>query len=705
MKLTATNVIACLKQYPQGLSSKEILKAMGLKKAKKTQLRGILKGLGAGRLIIKDKARYKLSGKPIKEKRGQRKERPEKNRPLPSLMINRGIFYWQDQLPHLWPYGTPEPFILSQKALSPDLIPGDEVTYEPKVKGGGHALKITGRKVEMLKAKIVIREEKLQAAPLIQGFDHPIALSNLSFDAHLEDKECLINTRDLPQKAKVLGVLPDNPSFEEQYISILAEFNLKPPFPPKVLKFAESFPEQVEMIEGREDLRSIPLVTIDGADAKDYDDAIYAEATKEGYILTVAIADVAHYVQPGSPIDQEAERRSTSVYLPGWVMPMLPESLSNGLCSLKEGVNRLALVCRITLDQMGNAIDSQVFEAVIKVRQRLTYDQVDEFFETGEQKQIQEGLLKQLTLYRKIASILQNMRSKRGAISFSLPDNRFIYDQQGQITNVVKSYQSKAQKLIEEFMLEANEAIGHLVDKNELSILWRNHPNPLPEKIKALKDMLHNEGIRVSQLQSGKDYNQVLAKAKDAKNRDYIEYQLLRSMSLALYESERLHHFGLGASHYLHFTSPIRRYPDLVVHRAVKSWLGQQKKWKVPYWLGAHTSERERNAQKAERKAIALQKMILMAEFVGQVFTAKISGLHNAGIWVELHEPYVEGFIPYSGLLDDHYRYDENQIKAHARKSGRVLQFGTPLTVILTGLDQRNRSLNFTWLNWLDSKK
>ncbi len=699
MKLTAKNVVACLQAFPQGLSAKELLKALGQSQAKKNQLRGILRGLSGGRLIVKEKDRYQLTGKPLKEKKRPR-QREGDLKGQAAQLDQRGVLFWQGDTPMLWPLGKLEPFAVSKKQAGlSDLIPGDEVRFEPKVRGGAYNLKPLSRKLEAVQAKLFCQREQMWGQPLCSGLP-ALALSGLPFDPHLEGRFALISALDLPQKAKVLRVLPHNPSYEELYQDIFTDFGLTLPFPAEALKEAASYPERAPLEEGRKDLRHLDLVTIDGEDAKDYDDAIFVSPEGENYRLFVAIADVAHFVRPGTPLDQEAQRRSTSVYLPGYVIPMLPEALSNGLCSLQAGKDRLSLTCEMLIDPQGSALEFQVYEAVIQVRQRLTYDQLDHFFQGKETQGLAPSLPEMLTQAGQLAQILQKKRAQRGAIQFSLPDSRFFFTPEGQIQTVVKTRQTVSQKLIEQFMLEANESVGKLVDQEGLSILWRNHPDPLPEKMRALREMLHNEGVRLAHLKSGKDYNEVLKRVLGSHKQEYIEYHLLRSLSLALYESQRLHHFGLAASHYLHFTSPIRRYPDLVVHRAFKAWLKGQKPWKTPYWLGQQASDRERNAQKAERDANRLQKMILMADRIGEVFTGKLSGLHQAGIWIELSDPFVEGFIPYAAIPDDHYHFEERQFKAYGRSTKRVLAVGQAVQVLLNGLDPRNRSLNFLWLTW-----
>jgi len=698
MKLNASNLVRLLEQQPQGLSAKEILKALGLGQAKANQLRGVLKGLTGAKTLQRENNRYRLSGKTLPQKRADRKGQRQPHYPTGQ---NRGLVFWVEGEPQFWALGAATPQTLPQVDFIDELIPGDELTFEVSEQGKRFNFKLIGRRMNVVKAELTAREGQVYADPLPKGMPLGIQVRNLPYSADLQGREALIDCRDLPHETQVVGVLPKEVSLTELYRPVLAEYEIWEPFNPKALAQAEAYGE-VEKPTDREDLTQIPLVTIDGDDAKDFDDAVWAETQGEGWRVIVAIADVAHYVPPGSPLDKEASARSTSTYLPGYCVPMLPEHLSNGLCSLQASKPRLSLAVEMLLDAQGECLKSRVFEAVIQVKQRLTYSGVDELLVQGSHTEIIPELWPLLKLYQKIALVLQAKRHQRGAIDFSLPDVEFSFNGQNQVIGVHKCFQTPAQKLIEQMMLEANEAVGRIVDEQGLSILWRNHAQPLPEKIKALKDLLHNEGIRVNRLQSGKDFNQILADASQSGKREAIEYHLLRSLSLALYEAKRVHHFGLAASHYLHFTSPIRRYPDLVVHRAIKAWLKGLPTWKTPVYLGQHTSERERAAQQAERAASKLQRMILMSSRLGEVFPAKISGIHRAGVFVEVAEPYVEGFIPFAWITDDHYQVEVDAHKAIGRRTNRMIKPGSKLMVMLNAFDKKNRSLDFSWLCWVE---
>ncbi len=697
MKLTSAAVVRILGENPKGLTSKEILKTMGQSKSKKPQLRSILKSLASSRAVAKEHGRYVQTGKAPRGNRKEFKATGVKS-PRRSQSTSHGFFIVKDGKPFYLAVGGNELIPLPQGPELDGAISGDELIYHLEQKANKIYFPGSGRKTKRLQGEIFSKEGQLMVRPSNQFY--PATPLAGKVDKELSGFQALVDSMGVPNKTRVDQLVPHNISLIDFYSDVLGEFHLQKSFPPIVEEEAAAFGTEVQTTEGRTDLTHLDFVTIDGDDAKDYDDAVYIEENSKGFLLYVSIADVAHYVTPNSKLNEEALKRSTSVYLPGMCLPMLPESLSNGLCSLQAGKKRLAMTCEMQMDGRGNPTETKVYESLINVKQRLTYAQVDDFFETGEAHGIDPQLLEKIKLYALVAEILRVKRTKRGSINFHLPDVHFSFGKHNKLTSIEQTFQTKAQKLIEQLMLEANESVGLFMDNNSLNGLWRNHAAPLAEKVQSLKALLNNEGIVMKKLTSGKDFNELLEKIKDKDNKEFINMKMLRSMSMAVYEDKRLIHFGLAANHYLHFTSPIRRYPDLVVHRAIKEHIKGNKAHRLEPYLGEHCSDLERNAQKAERLGGKLQALWYMAPRLGDLFSARINGMNGAGVYASITSPYVEGFVPWSSLLDDHYRYDQDLDLAIGRKTKRKIQAGDPLTLILTDLDFTRRSLEFTWVSW-----
>jgi ribonuclease R len=500
-----------------------------------------------------------------------------------------------------------------------------------------------------------------------------------------------------PSKSKVID--------EERLIfNFLHKHKVGLKFPPSVLAECKKIPRKVYQLksEPRVDLRDLKFITIDGEEARDFDDAIYAEKDGNGYKVWVTIADVAEYVLPESKLDKEAFARGTSVYLPDRVYPMLPEVLSNGLCSLKAGLNRKTLTCEIRLDENCKPVKTKIYESLVRIAQRLSYPQVDNFLQSGELeiRADKNYLEEKLLLYDEIAQKLASQRKLRGAINFTFPEDYFIFDNAGKVKDVKKKFQTRSNRLIEQFMLEANENIGKFCELNGLPILWRNHAPPPKTKIDDLKALFWHYREKVPKLTTGLDFNRVLAKVRSTPYRDILNYSLLRVMSQACYETHRIGHFGLAATHYCHFTSPIRRYPDLLVHRALKNHLHQRRENIIFEFVPLHCSRREREAVMVERKSSKLKKALLMQDKTGTNYPLKVSGLHWKGIFVEIEHPYVEGFLPYRTMEDDHYIYDETAQLVSGERKGRKISYGDSLNGTLQRIDWKNMCPEFSWNSW-----
>ncbi|MBI4667071.1 MAG: ribonuclease R [Nitrospinae bacterium] len=466
--------------------------------------------------------------------------------------------------------------------------------------------------------------------------------------------------------AKVLGEA-DDPSVEIQVI--ITQYNLRQEFPRAAEQEAKACPTPSEKdYRGRLDLRARPIVTIDGETAKDFDDAVEVERLDNGqYRLGVHIADVSHYVREGTTLDREALKRGTSVYFPGSVIPMLPFELSNDLCSLKPKVDRLTLSCVMTFDRHGEMTGYQVAESVIRSVERMTYTNVAAILEGKDQDLLARygWLEKNFKLMAELAALLRHKRAMAGAIDFDLPEPEIILDVTGRPESIITAERNVAHKLIEEFMLAANRAVaGHFLKKN-IPAIYRVHDEPDPLKLEAFIEFAGSLGLRVKkgEKMTPKRMQGILGEVKGKPEEKLVTHVLLRSMKQARYTVDNIGHFGLAFEHYTHFTSPIRRYPDLVVHRLLKELLRGPRR--DEHWdtvlpsIAEQTSKTERTAEEAERDVVKLRQTQFMVDKVGEEYEGIISGVTAFGFFVELSEPPVEGLVRISSVADDYYRYDE----------------------------------------------
>ncbi len=506
--------------------------------------------------------------------------------------------------------------------------------------------------------------------------------------------------------AKIVEVLGEDMAPGMEIDIAIRAHGLPHEWPDAVLAECDSIKPRVSTIDkqGRVDLRDLPLVTIDGQDAKDFDDAVYCEKMpKNGWRLYVAIADVAHYVGKDSALDQEGRSRGNSVYFPGNVIPMLPEKLSNGLCSLKPKVDRLCMVCEMSISSRGKIRSYKFYEGVMHSHARLTYEKVAAMLVDKDKKlrQRYKVLMPDLLELYAMYKVLNKQRQKRGAIDFEIPEPRILFDKQRRIKRIVRRDRNDAHRIIEECMLAANVCTAEFLLENKMPALYRVHPKPEPEKIDDLKQFLG--GIGVS-LKGGKkphprDYGELLAKVKDRPDAMLIQTVLLRSLSQAQYDSKNAGHFGLAYDAYAHFTSPIRRYPDLLVHRAIKHLLAQQAKKKFPYNketmhdLGKHCSMTERRADDATREAIDWLKCEFMQNKIDEVFSGTISGVTSFGIFVSLDEHFVDGLVHITALPKDYYHYDNVHQRLTGERAGKRYKLGDQVTISVARVDLEMRQI------------
>jgi len=468
---------------------------------------------------------------------------------------------------------------------------------------------------------------------------------------------------------------------------------------------ASRFPPHVpqESLNGRADFRHLRFVTIDGEDAKDFDDAVYCEPReKGGWMLYVAIADVSYYVRPNTALDKEAYRRGNSVYFPGRVIPMLPEALSNNLCSLMPDVDRLAMICEMTIHPTGRILRYQFSEAVFKSHARLTYKQVHDMMEKKD-KRMRERFkdhVEHLTHLYDLFRVLQKARTARGAIDFDLPETKIVFGKDRKIEKIVPYERFDSHRVIEECMLCANICSARFLEKNKQPGLYRVHEGPTQEKLENLKKFLQEIGLKMPGHREPvpADYAHILRVIQDRPDAHMIQTILLRSMSQAIYSPDNKGHFGLAYEAYAHFTSPIRRYPDLMVHRAIKQLLMH----KQPQLddgnlvkIGEHCSMTERRADDATNEVTDWLKCEFMMDKVGKEFGGVISGVTNFGIFVELMDIYVEGLVHISVLPDDYYQFDPIKHALLGERTGRRFRLGDPIKIQVARVDLDKREIDF----------
>ncbi|MGI6357950.1 MAG: ribonuclease R [Bacillota bacterium] len=493
-------------------------------------------------------------------------------------------------------------------------------------------------------------------------------------------------------------------------LSVVHQYQLSQEFPEAVLQQVAKMPLTIgeQDLARRRDLRGLQIVTIDGPDAKDLDDAISVEILENGnYRLGVHIADVSHYVTPGSPLDKEAFERGTSVYLLDRVLPMLPKDLSNGICSLNPRVDRLTLSVFLEIDQNGKVQQDEVVESVIRTEERMTYEEVNRLLE-GETGDLAERYREQLPLFKRmkeLRDILLQKRTGRGAIDFEVSEAKVILDEDGKVLDIVPRSQTVADSIIEEFMVAANEAIAERFHWLEAPFIYRVHEEPKVAKITELNQFLGAFGLRIKAKADNihpRSYQAVLDKVEGRLEQRLIHRVLLRSMMRARYSPECLGHFGLAAKYYCHFTAPIRRYPDLVIHRIIKEHLRKKQLSEgriaeLTAFVDAaaiQSSEREQVATEAERAVVDMKKVEFMQGKEGEVFPAIISGVASFGFFAELDNT-VEGLVHVSTMADDFYQFDDTAYALIGKRTKRRFRLGDRVQVKLINVNLEERRIDF----------
>ncbi len=514
-------------------------------------------------------------------------------------------------------------------------------------------------------------------------------------------------TRNRQAIGKVIEVIGDHMAPGMEIDIAIRNYDLPQQWPAEVESEIKSLTEHVseQDKQGREDIRKLPLVTIDGEDARDFDDAVYCEPQGKGWRLLVAIADVSHYVKPNSALDNEANNRGTSVYFPERVIPMLPEILSNGLCSLKPKIDRLCMVCDMNISPSGQLKDYRFYPAVMHSHARLTYNKVAAMLVEGDKALSHEykGVLPHLKNLYGLFKVLLKARERRGAIEFESTETRIVFGENKKIEQIIPVTRNDAHRLIEECMLMANVATAEYLNKHEMHALYRNHEPPGEEKLSELREFLSEIGLNLG---GGNEpepahYKKLLESIRDRHDSHLIQTVLLRSLKQAVYSPDNLGHFGLSYDAYAHFTSPIRRYPDLLVHRAIRHILAGKTVEQYLYsaddmaMLGDHCSVTERRADEATRDATDWLKCEYMLDKLGQEYQGVITTVTGFGIFVELKDIYVEGLIHITALKQDYYHHDPIHHRLVGERSGKMYRLGDPINVLVARVDLDEKKIDF----------
>lgn len=619
------------------------------------------------------------------------------------------------------PADPAEPDIYIPRANMNDAMHGDQVIVRLAERAEIYGRKPEGWIIKVLQranTKIVGTYESNRGSSFVKPADVKIGIEILvpkksAGGARSGDQVIVEITRwpkhGSPAEGKITEILGHAGEPGVDVLTVIASHQLPRDFPPNVAHAAERVPATIspEELSGRRDLRDFSVVTIDSEDAKDLDDAVHVEQLDNGlFRLGVHIADVSHYVSENSPLDLEARQRGTSVYLVDRVIPMLPHRLSNGICSLNQGEDRLTLSVSMEIDSSGRIKRYEIYPSVIRVRTRLSYTIVRGIL-AGKDPALREQyapLVPMLESMEQLADILRRKRQRRGAIDFDLPEIKVLLDEQGRTIGLEKRLRTVAESIIEEFMLAANETVAEHMDHREIPFVYRVHADPDPEKMIKLAELLRSFGQHLGAWTEVRpmDLQKALAWMEGRPEEKMVSTLMLRSLKQARYEAENAGHFGLAAKYYTHFTSPIRRYPDLIVHRLLhetfRGPLSPERRELLMNLLpkiAADSSDRERVATEAERDSVDMKTAEYMVQYIGEEFPAVIAGVTAFGFFVEL-ENGVEGLVHVTTLEDDYYRYVEEQHCLLGERLKKRYRLGEPVTVRLIRANPADRSLDFT---------
>ncbi|MBC7364089.1 MAG: ribonuclease R [Candidatus Aminicenantes bacterium] len=672
-----------LKHNKKPVSLNRLIRALNLNKKERRKLAGTLKYL---------------------EKQGLLKIMGDRIMGQPGTNLMRGIFSLNPRgfgfvTPESPDAGTQDIFIPPHQtagAVTGDLV--EVMVREKGLKGRpeGRILRILKRGRSTLFGLFLEINYQPFALPMDTLFEEPIPLK-IKGTRKPKPGQIVELDRSTFKLVRILGY-QDEPGVDLEVT--INQHNLPDRFSNEAIKEAEALPDEPHPSDftGRVDYRNWTTITVDGEKAQDFDDAVSIKKLSNGnFLLGVHIADVSHYVKPGSALDRDAYLRGTSVYFPDLTLPMLPEKLSNHLCSLQPRVPRLTMSAIMEIDRQGNILKADFHPSVIKTAERMTYTSVFKIFQgdTEEQKRY-DYLLDDLFTMRELARILKTKRLKQGSLDFDLLEPELVY-QEGMLTAVIPSERNEAHCLIEEFMLAANVAVATYLTEISYPCLYRVHPAPVRSDLEKLRNLLVHFGLelpRSSQIKSS-DLQKVIEQFKGRPEEKFITIQVLRSLRLAVYSEENCGHFGLGQSAYTHFTSPIRRYPDLVIHRLLKRALSGKKPRPLPLSeIALHCSQRERIADEAEKSLVEWRILRLLKNKLGEEFTGMITDITKAGLIVELDDYFIDGLIPYSALGDDYF-LRKNEATLRGRKTGTTFSLGDRVKVVLSSCNPILKKVEF----------
>ena len=590
-----------------------------------------------------------------------------------------------------------EDFALSEKQMR-TLMHGDTIAIRPtgfdrRGKRLGRVLEVLERKHQTLVCRAFWEKDAAIAYPEDKRIAYPIVLVETPKKAFHNGNVVVVKMLSYPENnrpaiAKIAEVLGEYGDDGMEIEIALRKHDLPHIFSSGCLKAADKIADKVRISDkkNRQNLCDIPLITIDGETAKDFDDAVFAEKVGRNWRLIVAIADVSHYVKPHNAIDEDARERLTSVYFPRRVIPMLPEKLSNGICSINPNVERLVLACDMEITAMGNIKKYVFYPAVMKSHARLTYTQVWQRLQHGSTAPLQQQLIDLYALYK----ILLKKREKRGAADFDTVETQMIFDKHGKIEKIVPYVRNDAHRIIEECMLAANVCAADFISKNKAKALYRIHEKPTLEKVNALHEQLSLLGLHLGggEQPTPQDYAHLAQQIQDRPDRHTVQMMLLRSMQQAVYSPENKGHFGLAYDSYTHFTSPIRRYPDLLVHRVIKHILADEQA-ESEQWqrMGEQCSAAERRADDASYEVEKWLKTYFMRDKVGEVFAATVSGMTHFGLFATLDEIYIDGMIHISDLGQDYFHYRPELMALVGERTRRRYTIGDKIQVQVAKAD------------------
>ncbi|HEY2932386.1 MAG TPA: ribonuclease R [Acidobacteriota bacterium] len=593
-------------------------------------------------------------------------------------------------------------------------VHGDKVQVQVSRKGRagrleGKVVRVLSRSQEQVVGKLFRHRDQWMVTPLDERYHYTIQITGSPDKLH---EGQIVNVdivaqpkRFEPPLGRVEAVLgfPDDPEIQFKIVCYKNQIPMQ--FPDEVLQEAEAIraPGRAE-IESREDLRDEPIVTIDGETARDFDDAISIERAKDGFLLGVHIADVSHYVTAGQPLDTEAFVRGTSVYFPDRAIPMLPEKLSNNVCSLRPDEDRLTMSVFMEVDSRGNVGRYRFAHSVIRSRARMTYTAVKKIVVDHDPALTQKyrDLAERFEWMLELSRILTAKRKAKGAIDFDLPEAEIEYDVNGEMFDIVRSERNEAHRLIEEFMLLANETVATYLTARDRGMIYRVHEEPDPFKVKEFARLVREFGYSLGpekEEYSARDFQRLSENFSGKPEERFLSYIMLRSFKQARYSDENLGHFGLATHFYTHFTSPIRRYPDLVVHRLLKQALDNsagREKWRGMLGeISDQSSERERRADEAEREIMKWLMAVFMSGRLGEEYNGFVSSVRHNGLFIELLDHFVEGFIHVSKMPDDYYFFDERTHRLIGENSGRIFRLGDRVRIVVDKIDRDRHLIDF----------